>query len=143
MKSPIPKTDEIEHRWWVVDAEGLVLGRLATKVAALIRGKTKEIYTPHLDTGDNVIVVNASKIVVTGRKLDGNFHKHYTGYPGAQRTHSWRQVLERHPERLIEHAVKGMLPKNKLGDKLIKKLKVYAGATHPHQAQRPKELKLD
>lgn len=143
MKSPIPKADKIERRWWVVDAEGLVLGRLATKVAALIRGKTKPIYTPHLDTGDNVIVVNAEKVVVTGRKLESNVHKHYTGYPGAQRIHSWEQVLERHPERIIEHAVRGMLPKNRLGRKLCKKLHVYAGSEHPHKAQKPEALKIE
>jgi len=142
MKSIVPKTDEIEHRWWVVDAEGQVLGRLATRIASVIRGKHKPIYTPHLDTGDHIVVVNAEKVKITGRKLSENVHKRYSGYPGGQRTHSWAYVLEKYPERLIEHAVRGMLPKNRLGRRLFKKLHVYAGPDHPHRAQKPRTLEV-
>jgi len=137
MKSTVPNMDTIDHKWWIVDAEDEILGRLATKIARLIRGKNKPIYTPHLDTGDHVIVVNAEKVSVKGRKLEAKTHKRYSGYPGGQRTHSWAYVLENHPERLIEHAVKGMLPKNRLGRKLFKKLHVYTGPEHPHKAQKP------
>ncbi len=142
MKSPIPKKQEIEKKWWVVDAEGQILGRLATRVASILRGKDKPIYTPHLDVGDNVIVINAAKVKVTGDKLKNNVHKRYSGYPGGQRTKTWGQVLDKYPERLIEHAVKGMLPKNRLGRKLYRKLHVYASSEHPHTAQKPEPLKL-
>jgi large subunit ribosomal protein L13 len=142
MKSPIPKEDQIEHRWWVIDANGIVLGRLATKAAMLIRGKEKPIYTPHLDTGDNVIIINAGKVAITGRKLGENVHKRFTGYPGGLRTINWGDILLTHPERLVEHAVKGMLPKNRLGRKLYQKLHVYAGPVHPHKAQMPQTLEL-
>ena len=143
MKSPIPKNDIIEHRWWVIDADGQILGRLATKIARLIRGKEKPIYTPHLDTGDHVIVINAEKVKVTGKKLETNVHKRYSGYPSGQRTHNWAYVLKKHPERLVEHAVKGMLPKNRLGRRLFKKLHVYTGPEHPHQAQKPESLAVE
>ena len=140
MKSPIPKKEDIEQKWWVVDAEGMILGRLATKIARVIRGKEKAIYTPHLDTGDHVIVINADKIRVTGNKLKNNVHKRFSGYPGGLRTKTWAEVLEKHPERIMEHAVRGMLPKNRLGRKLFKKLHVYAAPAHPHQAQNPETL---
>ena len=143
MKSLTPKKSEIEHGWWVVDAEGLILGRMASKIARIIRGKEKPIYTPHLDTGDHVIVVNAEKIRVTGNKLEANVHKSFSGYPAGQRERKWSEVLAKHPERIVEHAVRGMLPKNRLGRKLFKKLHVYACPEHPHIAQQPKELKID
>ncbi len=142
MKSPIPKKENIESKWWVVDAEGQILGRLASKIARIIRGKEKPYYTPHLDTGDHVIVVNADKVRVTGNKMLQNVHKRFSGYPGGQRHKSWAEVMEKHPERLIGHAVKGMLPKNRLGRKLFKKLHVYASPDHPHRAQQPEVLKL-
>jgi large subunit ribosomal protein L13 len=142
VKSPIPKLDQIESKWWVIDAKGQILGRLATKIARIIRGKEKPYYTPHLDTGDNVIVINADKIKVTGNKMLDNVHKRFSGYPGGQRTTSWAIVMEKYPERLIEHAVKGMLPKNRLGRKLYKKLHVYASAEHPHSAQKPEILEV-
>ncbi|HHS50991.1 MAG TPA: 50S ribosomal protein L13 [candidate division Zixibacteria bacterium] len=143
MKSPTPNKELIEHKWWVIDAEGLILGRMATKVARIIRGKEKPIYTPHLDTGDHVIVVNAEKIKVTGNKLETNVHKRFSGYPSGQRQTKWATVLEKNPERLVEHAVKGMLPKNRLGRRLFKKLHVYAGPQHPHQAQMPEALTIE
>lgn len=142
MKSPIPKMENMESKWWVVDAKGVILGRLATKVARVIRGKEKAYYTPHLDTGDSVIVINADKIKVTGNKLLQNKHKRFSGYPGGLRETTWEKVLQKHPERLVEHAVKGMLPKNRLGRKLFKKLHVYASAEHPHKAQKPEILEV-
>ncbi|MCK5832811.1 50S ribosomal protein L13 [bacterium] len=143
MKSLTPKKEAIDHKWWVIDADGLILGRMATKVARIIRGKEKPIYTPHLDTGDHVIVINADKIRVTGKKLEMNVHKSFSGYPGGQREKKWGEVLEKNPERLIEHAVKGMLPKNRLGRRLFKKLHVYAGPEHPHIAQQPTALTIE
>jgi len=142
MKSPIPKQADFEKKWWVIDAEGRVLGRMATKIARIIRGKEKPYYTPHLDTGDFVIVINADKVAVTGNKLQANIHKRFSGYPGGQRTKTWAEILEKHPERLIEHAVKGMLPKNRLGRRLFKKLFVYAAPDHPHKAQKPETLDI-
>jgi len=128
--------------WYVVDAEGLTLGRLAAKIAPILKGKHKPIYTPHLDCGDFVIVVNADKVRVTGRKLDQKFYYQYSGYPGGIRSTNLRDQLAKHPERVLEAAVRGMLPKNRLGRRMIKKLKVYAGNSHPHQAQQPKPLEL-
>ncbi|RKZ31262.1 50S ribosomal protein L13 [bacterium] len=142
MKTPIPKKDEIVKNWWVMDAEGMVLGRLAARVARLLRGKEKPHYTPHLDTGDHVIVVNAGKIKVTGRKLEKNVHKRFSGYPGGLRERNWADILKNKPEKLVEHAVKGMLPKNRLGKRLFKKLHVYAGPDHPHRAQKPQTLEI-
>jgi large subunit ribosomal protein L13 len=136
------KTEEIRREWYVIDAEGQTLGRLASKIAPLIKGKHKPIYTPHLDCGDFVIVINAEKVRVTGRKLDQKFYHRHSGYPGGLRSTSLRDQLATHPERVLEAAVRGMLPKNKLGRQMIKKLKVYAGDSHPHQAQQPKLLKL-
>jgi large subunit ribosomal protein L13 len=131
---------ELPRNWYVVDADGLVLGRLATRIATVLRGKHKPQYTPHVDTGDFVIVVNASKILLTGNKLDQKLYYRYSGFPGGLRSHSARELLSKDPERVIRHAVKGMLPKNRLAGQIIKKLKVYGGAEHPHVAQRPVAL---
>jgi large subunit ribosomal protein L13 len=136
------KNEEIERDWYVVDAEGQTLGRLASRIAPIIRGKHKPIYTPHLDCGDFVIIINAEKVRVTGRKLDQKLYHRHSGYPGGLKSISLRDQLERHPERVLQAAIKGMLPKTKLGRRMIKKLKVYAGDSHPHQAQQPKPLEL-
>ena len=133
---------EIEREWLVVDAQGQTLGRLATRIASVLRGKHKPIYSPHLDCGDFVIVVNAEKVAVTGRKLDQKIYYRHSGYPGGLKEIDLRKQLQLHPERVVESAVRGMLPKNRLGRKLFKKLKVYAGPTHPHQAQQPKTLEI-
>jgi large subunit ribosomal protein L13 len=136
------RPQEIEREWLVVDAQGQTLGRLATHIAAVLRGKHKPLYTPHLDCGDFVIVVNADKIQVTGKKLDQKIYYRHSGYPGGLKEIVLRRQMERHPERVIESAVRGMLPKNRLGRKMFKKLKVYAGPTHPHQAQQPRAMQL-
>jgi large subunit ribosomal protein L13 len=136
------KTAEIEREWYVVDAKGQTLGRLASKIAAILKGKHKATYTPHLDCGDFVIVVNAEQVRVTGRKLDQAFYYRHSGYPGGLTSISMRDQLARHPDRVLQAAVVGMLPKNRLGRQLIKKLKIYAGAEHPHEAQQPKSLTL-
>jgi large subunit ribosomal protein L13 len=136
------KTAEIEREWYVVDAEGQTLGRLASRIAPIIRGKHKPIYTPHLDCGDYVIVINADKVRVTGQKMERKFYYHHSGYPGGLKSISLRDQLATYPERVLQSAVKGMLPKNKLGRRMIKKLKVYAGDSHPHEAQQPKPLEL-
>ena len=142
MKTYSVKAGEIERRWFVVDARGKVLGRLATEVARILRGKHKPIYTPHLDTGDFVVVVNAEKVELTGRKADQKTYFRHTGYMGGEKFIPFRRMLEKHPERVIELAVKGMLPKNALGKQMQKKLRVYAGAEHPHQAQQPEPLNI-
>jgi large subunit ribosomal protein L13 len=136
------KKEDIHRDWYVVDAEGQTLGRLASRIATILRGKHKPIYTPHLDCGDYVIVLNADKVRVTGRKMDQKFYYRYSGYPGGLSQISLRDQLARHPERVLQAAIRGMLPKNKLGRQMIKKLKVYAGDEHPHQAQQPKALEL-
>ncbi len=134
---------DIEHNWYVVDADGMVLGRLAAEVAKIIRGKHKPMFTPHMDTGDNVIVINASKVKVTGRKAEQKRYFRHTGYMGHERFTSFATMLEKHPERVIEKAVYGMLPKTTLGrQKLRLKLRVYPNAEHPHVAQQPKVLNL-
>jgi large subunit ribosomal protein L13 len=125
-----------------VDARGKTLGRLASEIAKILRGKHKPIYVPHLDCGDHVIVVNAEKVRVTGKKLDQKFYHRHSGYPGGLKSISLRNQLQKHPTRVLEAAVRGMLPKNRLGRAMIKKLKVYAGSSHPHQAQQPKVLEL-
>ena len=140
MPTPMPKEHEIERQWMVVDATGKVLGRLATRVATILRGKHKPIYAPHLDVGDHVIVINAEKIHLTGKKLRDKLYRWHTGYIGGLREVSAETMLRTHPERVIEWAVQGMLPKNRLGKAMAKKLKVYRGAAHPHQAQQPKAL---
>ncbi len=136
------RTDDVEKKWYIVDAKDQVLGRLATKIARVIRGKNKPTFTPNADTGDFVIVINADKIILTGkRELQKNYFS-YSGYPGGGRFRSVREIREKKPEFLIHHAVKGMIPKNRLGRNLIKKLKVYAGDIHPHQAQKPEVISL-
>ena len=142
MRTFTAKTKDIEREWFVVDAEGQTLGRLASRIAPILRGKHKPIYTPHMDCGDYVIVINADKVRVTGRKLDQKMYYRHSGYPGGLKSISLRDQLAQHPERVIEAAVRGMLPKNKLGRRMFKKLKVYAGDSHPHQAQQPKPLEL-
>jgi large subunit ribosomal protein L13 len=142
MPTPMPKENEIERKWYVVDAEGKVLGRLATRVATILRGKHKPLFAPHLDVGDHVVVLNAEKIHLTGRKLQNKQYRWHTGYIGGLREVSAERMLKTHPERMIEWAVQGMLPKNRLGRAMAKKLKVYRGAAHPHQAQQPQALEI-
>ena len=136
------KAEEIERTWYVVDAEGKTLGRLATEVARILRGKHKPIYTPHVDTGDFVIIVNAEKIRVTGKRLDQKMYYRHSGYMGGLKETSLRTMLDKHPERVLQLAVKGMMPKNRLGREMYKKLKVYAAPDHPHGAQKPQPLEL-
>jgi large subunit ribosomal protein L13 len=142
MKSYVATPSTIERKWYVVDAEGKTLGRLAAEVANVLRGKKKPIFTPFIDTGDYVIVVNAEKVVVTGKKLDQKKYFSHTEYVGGVKEISLRDQLQKHPERVIEHAVKGMLPKGPLGDQMYKKLHVYAGPDHCHQAQKPEVLDI-
>ena len=137
------KKEDIVRNWYVIDAEGQTLGRLATKVAHVLRGKHKPTYTPHVDCGDFVIVVNASKINLTGNKLNDKIYYNHSGYTGGLRERSARVMKEKYPEEMIERAVKGMLPKGRLGRQMYKKLFVYAGSEHPHMAQKPVEMKLD
>ena len=141
MRTFTAKTEEIKRQWYVVDAEGQTLGRLASRIAPILKGKHKPTYTPHLDCGDYVIVVNADKVRVTGRKLDQKFYYRHSLYPGGLKSISLRDQLDKHPDRVLMAAIKGMLPKNKLGRQMIKKLKLYTGTEHPHQAQQPKPLK--
>ncbi|NOX67457.1 MAG: 50S ribosomal protein L13 [Chlorobi bacterium] len=137
------KTEDADRKWYVIDATDQVLGRLATKAASVIRGKNKAIFTPNMDTGDFVIVINADKVKMTGkRELQKTYFRH-SGYPGGGRTTSFAELMEKKPEAVIEKAVKGMLPKNRLGRKLVRKLKVYAGAEHPHAAQQPEALSVN
>ncbi|MEM8998852.1 MAG: 50S ribosomal protein L13 [Bacteroidota bacterium] len=133
----------VDKQWLLVDAEGQTLGRLASKVAKLLRGKYKPNFTPHVDCGDNVIVINAEKINLTGNKWDDKTYLRYTGYPGGQRSTTAKELLDKHPERIIEKSIKGMLPKNKLGADLFRNLKVYAGTEHNHEAQKPKIINLN
>jgi large subunit ribosomal protein L13 len=132
-----PKASDIQHQWHVIDASDVVLGRLASHAAILLRGKHKPIFAPHVDTGDFVIVVNAEKVALSGRKLEQKHAYRHSGYPGGLRSVAYGELMERHPERVIEKAVRGMLPKNSLGRSMLRKLKVYAGPDHPHQAQKP------
>ena len=142
MRTYMPKTGEIQRDWMVVDASDQVLGRLASQVARLLRGKHKVTFTPHLDVGDFVVVVNAERIKLTGRKLEDKKYYRHSGYPGSLRMATAREMMEKHPERVIRAAVWGMLPKNRLGRRLLRKLKVYTGPEHPHQAQQPKQHTL-
>jgi large subunit ribosomal protein L13 len=135
-------SDTVQKEWIVVDAQGQVLGRLASQIASLIRGKHKTNFTPHVDCGDNVIIINAEKVRLTGAKMTEKVYVRHTGYPGGQRFSTPRLMLEKHPERILEHAIKGMLPKGRLGRRLYTNLYVYAGGTHPHEAQQPKEIKF-
>ena len=132
----------VKRNWYVVDGTNQTVGRMCSRIAAVLRGKTKPTYTPHVDTGDFIIVINAEKVVLTGDKLNQKMYDHYTGYPGGLKEETASNLQKRRPEMLIERAVKGMLPKNRLGRKMVKKLFVYAGAEHPHVAQQPKELKF-
>jgi len=136
------KTAEIKRQWYIVDAQGQTLGRLASKIAPILKGKHKPTYTPHLDCGDFVVVVNVDKVRVTGRKLDQKIYYRHTEYPGGLKSINLRDQLAQHPDRVLMAAIKGMLPKNRLGRQMIKKLKLYAGEAHPHQAQQPKSLTL-
>lgn len=140
MQTYMANPDKIERKWYVVDAEGCTLGRLASGVASVLRGKNKPQFTPHVDTGDYVIVVNAEKIKVTGKKLEQKIYYNHSDYVGGMKETTLKEMLAKHPERVIEHAVKGMLPKGPLGRAMIKKLFVYAGPEHPHAAQKPEEL---
>jgi large subunit ribosomal protein L13 len=140
VKTFTAKPGEVESKWYVVDASGCVLGRLASFVATRLRGKHKPVYTPHVDTGDHIIVINADKIALTGRKWDEKLYYRHSGYVGGLKSITAKKLLEKRPEDLVMHAVRGMLPKNRLGRKMFKKLKVYAGSEHPHVAQEPETL---
>jgi len=142
MKTYSAKAEEIARGWFLVDAQGKVLGRLATQIAARLRGKHKPEFTPHVDTGDFIVVVNAAKIRVTGRKAERKVYNRHTGYPGGIRTTTFEDLQAKHPTRALEHAVKGMLPKGPLGYAMFRKLKVYANDKHPHAAQQPKALEI-
>ena len=142
MKTFSAKKEEIERTWYLVDGEGKVLGRLASQLAKILRGKTKPIYTPHVDTGDCVVVINADKIRLTARKMEQKVYYRHTGYPGGLKSTNAKTLLATKPERVLKNAVKGMLPKNPLGRKMFKKLKVYAGPDHPHQAQQLQPLEI-
>ena len=143
IKTPLPKQDTLDQKWYVVDAADQRLGRLATEIAKTIRGKNKPEYTPHMDTGDFVVVINAEKVVVTGRKSEQKLYRRHSGRPGGMKVETFDQLQDRIPERIIEKAVKGMLPKNALGRRLFTKLKVYAGPEHPHAAQQPEVMTIN
>ena len=143
MKTFYAKPQEVEREWVLIDATDQVLGRVAAKAATILKGKHKPQYTPHVDTGDFVIIVNADKIRLTGTKATKKEYFHHTGHPGGLKRETFAEAMQKHPERVIEHAVKGMLPKNTLGRAMGKKLKVYAGAEHPHAAQQPREIKME
>ena len=142
MRTYFPKKGDIEPRWFIIDAEGKVLGRLSTTIASILAGKNKPTYTPFLDTGDHVIVVNAEKVVLTGKKETDKIYRHHSQYPGGLKERAARFVRAEKPERIIEEAVWGMLPKNKLGRRMLKKLNVYRGTKHPHEAQKPERLEV-
>ena len=135
--------ENANKKWYVVDAEGQILGRLASQVAMILRGKKKACFTPHSDCGDNVIIINAEKVVLTGNKMDQKYYMRYTGYPGGQRVRTVREQLKRKPTFVLEHAIKGMLPKNRLGSEIFRNLYVYEGPNHNHEAQQPIELKIN
>ena len=142
-KTSVPSIDSIERQWYLVDAENQTLGRLATEVASVLRGKNKASYTPHLDTGDFVVVVNADKVRVSGNKSQQKLYRRHSGRPGGMKVETFAHLQERLPERIVEKAIKGMLPHNALGRQMYRKLKVYKGAEHPHAAQQPQPLQLD
>ena len=142
MKTYTAKPKEVERKWYVVDADGCILGRLASLVAFRLRGKHKPIYTPHVDTGDNIIVINANKVALTGKKWNEKLYYRHSGYMGGLKSMTAKQLLQKRPEDLVIRAVRGMLPKNSLGRNMLKKLKVYAGPEHPHVAQQPERLQL-
>jgi large subunit ribosomal protein L13 len=143
MKTIFAKKTDVSQKWHVIDADGLVVGRLASQVAKILRGKNKPVFTPHVDTGDFVIIVNAEKIHFTGNKLENKAYYHHTGYPGGIKKETAKEVMEKTPERIIQAAVRGMLPKNKLGRRQLSKLKVYSGPDHPHKAQNPETLNIN
>ncbi|NLK87333.1 MAG: 50S ribosomal protein L13 [Clostridiaceae bacterium] len=143
MKTFMAKAEEVKRKWYVVDAEGKPLGRLASEVASILRGKNKPTYTPHVDTGDHVIVINAEKIVLTGNKLNNKIYRRHSGWPGGMKEMKYSQLMAKSPEKAIELAVKGMLPHNSLGRSMFKKLKVYKGPEHEHQAQKPEFLEIN
>lgn len=142
MKTYLPKKGEVERKWYIVDATDKPLGRLASKIASILRGKHKVYFSPSVDTGDFVIVINAEKVRVTGKKYTQKLYYHHTMYPGGLRVKSFRELMEEDPTKVIEYAVRGMLPHNSLGEKQFKKLKVYTGSEHPHSAQKPEPLEL-
>ncbi|HWC32603.1 MAG TPA: 50S ribosomal protein L13 [Actinomycetota bacterium] len=142
MKTYSPKAKEIQRRWYVVDADGVVLGRLASEVASILRGKHKPTFAPHMDGGDHVIVVNASRVRLTGDKADKKIYRRHSGYPGGLREVSFRKMIAQRPQEVVERAVRGMLPSNRLGRQMARKLNVYAGPEHPHEAQRPAPLRV-
>lgn len=142
MKSFIAKPHEVERKWYVVDAEGKTLGRMSTQIATILRGKHKPIYTPHVDTGDYVIVINAEKVDVTGKKRTKKMYRHHSGFPGGLKECSFEKMLEKKPEEIVKHSIKGMLPKGPLGSQMYTKLKVYAGPDHKHEAQKPEVLEI-
>ncbi|HOD18351.1 MAG TPA: 50S ribosomal protein L13 [Candidatus Cloacimonadota bacterium] len=142
MKTKTPTPGEIKRAWYIVDAEGQPLGRMSSQIAAILRGKNKPYYVPNIDTGDYVIVINAAKVKVTGTKMLNKIYEEYSGYPGGLKQIPIADLLAKHPERIVQYAVRGMLPKNTLGKEMLKKLKVYAGAEHPHTAQKPEPLNL-
>jgi large subunit ribosomal protein L13 len=142
VKSYMARPLEVERQWYVVDAEGQTLGRLATEIARILRGKNKPQYTPHVDTGDFVVVVNAEKVVVTGRKAEQKVYRRHSGYPGGLKTTTYEQMLERRPTEILRRAVKGMMPKTRLARQQLRKLKIYAGPEHPHAAQNPQTLEV-
>ena len=142
-KTYMAKESEVDRQWWVVDAAGIPLGRLASQVAHVLRGKHKPIFTPHVDVGDHVVVINADKVVLTGRKKEQKMYYRHSGYPGGLRATPYGELLAKRPEFMVEKAVKGMLPKNKLGRRMGRKVKVYSGPDHPHEAQSPKDLEIE
>ncbi len=143
MKTFVAKPDSVSKTWYAINAEGKVLGRMATRIATILQGKHRPQYTPHVDTGDFIVVFNAEKVKLTGKKLTDKMYKRYSGYPSGLKLTPAGEMLEKHPDRVIKLAVRRMLPKSKLGDQMIKKLKVYAGPEHPHTAQQPKELTIN
>lgn len=143
MRTYSAKASEISREWWVIDAEGMVLGRLATEVARVLRGKHKAMFTPHLDCGDHVIIVNADKVVLTSGKAERKQVYRHSGFPGGIKSQTYAEAMSRKPAEAVRRTIKGMLPKNRLGAQMLTKLKVYAGPTHPHAAQQPKELQID
>ena len=142
MNTFMAKPADVERKWYLIDAEGMVLGRLASQVAHILRGKHKPTYTPHVDTGDHVVIVNAAKVVLTGNKLDQKMYYHHSGYPGGLKQVSYRRLMEKKPVFVVKHAVVGMMPKGPLGRKMARKLRIYAGPEHSHQAQKPEPLTL-
>lgn len=142
MKTFMAKAETVQRKWYVIDADGMVLGRLAAQVAAILRGKNKPIFTPHVDTGDHVIILNADKVILTGKKLDQKLYRLHSGYPGGLKETPYRVLMQKKPEFAVREAIRGMLPHNSLGRQMIKKLKVYKGTEHEHQAQQPEVLTL-